>query len=207
MTTSTTVNTSRNAVFSAARAQGKSTATVVDAIKACRLDWSNADAVASIADAYKAGRLCASLDLKSEVAASAIFALKPYKDGAGDGHRTLVQQMACRAAISAWSTTRMLAGAPSAQTGAKRAPRAPGASQTAKSGEGATSLADKSDISPAMLAVPRASSPADVHAFLLRMADVMSKYQNRNAKLITEGAGAIMQDFVIAVRKPVAQAA
>ena len=187
-------NVWRNAVFSAARAQGKSTTVVVDAIKACKLNWSDDAAVASIADAYKTGRLCASLDLKSESAASAIFALKPYKDGAGDGHRTLVQHMACRAAISAWSSTRMLAGAPSAQTGAKRAPRAPATPKDTP--------ADKSDISPAMLAVPRAQTHEDVHAFMLRMCDVFTKYQNRNAKFMTEGAGAIMQDFVNAVRKP-----
>lgn len=192
----TSTNVSRNAVFSAARTQGKSTTIVVDAIKACKLDWSKADQVASIADAYKTGRLCAALNLKSEVVASAIFALKPYKDGAGDGHRTLVQHMACRAAISAWSSTRMLAGAPSAQTGKKRAPRVPATPKE--------STADKSDISPAMLAVPRATNANDVHAFMLRMADVFSKYRNRNAKLITEGAGAIMQDYVNAVRKPAA---
>lgn len=196
----TSTNATRNAVFSAARAQGKSTQTVVDAIKACKLDWENKDAVASIADAYKTGRLCAALNLTSEKSAQAVFALKPYKDGAGDGHRTLVQHMACRAAISAWSSTRMLAGAPSAQTGAKRAPRVPATPKDSK-------ISD-ADISPAMLAVPKASSPADVHAFMLRMCDVFSKYQNRNAKIITEGAGAIMQDFVNAVRKvPVDKAA
>jgi hypothetical protein len=190
-------DTSRNAVFSAARAQGKSTTVVVDAIKACKLNWSDESAVASIADAYKTGRLCASLDLKSEAAATTIFALKPYKDGAGDGHRTLAQHMACRAAISAWSTTRLLAGAPSAQTGGTREPRA---SQAGAKDKAATTLADKGDISPAMLAVPNAKGHDDVRAFMLRMCDVFTKYQNRNAKFMTEGAGAIMQDFVNAVR-------
>lgn len=186
---SNTLNPARNAVFSSARAQGKSTVVVVDAIKACKLDWRNADAVASIADAYKCGRLCASLDLKSETAAQSIFDLKPYKDGAGDGARTLVQHMACRAAISAWSTTRLLAGAPSAQTGKTRAPRTPAApSET------------KSNITPAMLAVPRATKPQDVHAFMLRMADVFTKYQNRNAKLVVGDAGTLMRAYVDGVR-------
>ena len=55
------------AVFNAARVQGKSTQAVIDAIIALHIDASNKDGVNAIANAYKAGRLCASLGLKSEM--------------------------------------------------------------------------------------------------------------------------------------------
>ncbi len=194
MTKSDTTNALRNAVFVAARSHFKAQLVVVDAIKACKLDWTDETAVESIASAYKAGRLCGALALKNEAAAQAIFALKPHKDGEGsDGRRTFAEHLACRAAISAWSSIRMLSGAPSAQTGKTRAPR-----QTVAAPE-----SDKntdSDIAPAMLAVPRADKPADVHAFALRMADVFTKYLNRNAKLVTGDLGTLMRSYVDGVR-------
>ena len=121
MTTIDTTNTLRNDVFSASRNQGKSTQAVIDAIKACHLDWSKPDQVDPIATAYKAGRISAALDCE-ESAALTFLSLKPFKDGqTADNRRTFGQHMACRAAISAWSTMRLLAGAPSAQTGEDRA--------------------------------------------------------------------------------------
>lgn len=189
MTTSVTLN----AVFSAAKAQGKSTQTVVDAIKACSLGtWADAKAVSAVADAYKAGRVVAALGLKSEVAALAILALKPHKDGATDGHRTLGQHMACRAAISAWSTMRLLAGAPSAQDGTKRKARASKANEP----KGEATLPE--NLVPA---VTRAKTAADVNAYALRMAQNVAKYINLNSKLVAGDVGAILRAFPLDVAK------
>ena len=80
MTTIDTTNTLRNDVFSASRNQGKSTQAVIDAIKACHLDWSKPDQVDPIATAYKAGRISATLDCE-ESAALTFLSLKPFKDG------------------------------------------------------------------------------------------------------------------------------
>ena len=110
MTTIDTTNTLRNDVFSASRNQGKSTQAVIDAIKACHLDWSKPDQVDPIATAYKAGRISAALDCE-ESAALTFLSLKPFKDGqTADNRRTFGQHMACRAAISAWSPARQLPG-------------------------------------------------------------------------------------------------
>lgn len=191
MTTSVTLN----AVFAAAKTQGKATTIVVDAIKACGLgDWKDAKAVGAVADSYKAGRVVASLGLKSEAAALAIMALKPHKDGASDGHRTLGQHMAVRAAISAWSTIRLLAGAPSAQTGDKRAARATKANEPKE----ATPLA-----AALVPAITRAKSAADVNAYALRIAQNVAKYINLNAALVTGDVGDILRAFPVGVSKAV----
>ena len=195
MTKSDTTNALRNAVFVAARSHYKAQMVVVNAIKACKLNWKDEATVESIARAYKAGRLCGALELKNEAAAQAIFALKPHKDGEGsDGRRTFAEHLACRAAISAWSSIRMLSGAPSAQTGQTRAPR-----PTVAAPEPDKNV--DSDIAPAMLAVPRADKPADVHAFMLRMADVFTKYLNRNDKQVTGDAGTLMRAYISGVRE------
>lgn len=194
MTTSVTLN----AVFVAAKAQGKSTTVVIDAIKACKLDWSNAKAVGEVADSYKAGRVVASLNLKSESQAMAIMALKPHKDGAGDGHRTLSQHMACRAAISAWSTIRLLAGAPSSQDGTKRKARAARATKVAEKDKA------KSELPDALLpALTRATSVQDVHAYALRMAQNVKRYLALNAAFVQGDVGDVLRHFPTDVAKAV----
>lgn len=180
-----TTNTLRNDVFVAARNESKSTQAVIDAIKACHLDWSKLDQVEPIAAAYKAGRISATLDCGEDVALG-ILALKPFKDGlTADNRRTFGQHMACRAAISAWSHIRGLAGAPSAQTGNTRPPR-----QT----EGETVKLPAN-----MVTIARANSPADVQAFALRIADVVKRYLNMNAKLVEGQTGGVLRDFVMDV--------
>lgn len=184
MTTSITLN----AVFAAAKTQGKATTIVVDAIKACGLgDWKDAKAVDAVAASYKAGRVVASLNLKSEAQALAIMALKPHKDGAGDGHRTLGQHMAVRAAISAWSTIRLLAGAPSAQDGTTRAARATKVAEKDKA---------KAQLPDALLpALTQATSIQDVHAYALRMAKNVKKYLDLNAAFIQGDVGDVLRHF------------
>ncbi len=185
MTTIDTTNTLRNDVFVAARNQGKSTQTVIDAIKACHLDWTNAAQVDPIAGAYKAGRISASLEC-DEAAALGILALKPFKDNApADNCRTFSQHMACRAAISAWSTIRLLAGAPSAQTGKDRAAR-----QT----EGEPEV-DKSPTNTVTIA--RAKTAQDVQAFALRIADVVKRYLDMNAGIAGGMTAGTLRDFVV----------
>lgn len=189
-------NTTLNAVFVASKAQGKSTATVVNAVKtAIANDWNNAKLVQDVANAYKTGRVVASLALKSENAALAILALKPHKDGASDGHRTFGQHMACRAAISAWSTIKLLAGAPNGRTGAKRAPRQQNAADKASDG---SKLPDN-----LLPAITRATSHADVLAYALRMASNISKYVNLNAAMVSGDVGDVLRAFPASVKKAV----
>jgi hypothetical protein len=188
---SNSTDTNRNAVFVAARAQGRSLQTVVDAIKACKLDWANKDQVASIADAYKAGRVAASLDCKTEKAALAILSLKPYKDGAGDGHRTLTQHNACRVAIATWSQIRLLAGAPSAQDGTKRKARPSKVAEKDKS-------KDKAQLPEALLpALTRWESAADMNTFALRIARLIKKNVNMNAALVKGDVGDLLRRFPV----------
>ena len=186
-----TTNATRNAVFVAARAQGKSTTLVIDAVKACKLTWLDKVAVASIADAYKAGRVSASLGV-TEKQALTILALKPHKDGATpDGMRTFSEHMACRAAISAWSTIRLLAGAPSAQNGNGRTPRATKANE-----EEGKALPDT--LLPALV---RAKSESDVHAYALRVAGNVKRYLNMNDKYAKGDIGEALRSFVANVAK------
>lgn len=179
-----------NTVFASAKNEGKHSQASVDAIKACKLDWTNAKDVEAVATSYKAGRIVNTLNLKSEVAALAILALKPHNDGAGDGHRTFVQHQAVRAAISTWSSKRMLAGAPNARTNAKRAPRA-----STANAEPASPLADT-----LLPAIVKAKSAADVHAYALRVASNVTKYINANAKFVTGDCGDVLRRFPQAIK-------
>lgn len=184
-------NVTLNDVFKTARDQSKSTVKVIGAIKACKLDWTNADAVAIVGDTYKAGRISGALEV-SEKTARGILAAKPHKDGdSSDDRRTFAEHMAARAAISAWSTIRLLAGAPSAQTGGKRAPRM---AKDAAGDESATGEAGA-----VIPAVTRAKTEADVHAYALRMAGNMTKYVNLNAKLVTGSTGDAIRGFIAAI--------
>ena len=185
MTTIDTTNTLRNDVFSASRNQGKSTQAVIDAIKACHLDWSKPDQVDPIATAYKAGRISAALDCE-ESAALTFLSLKPFKDGqTADNRRTFGQHMACRAAISAWSTMRLLAGAPSARTGDERAPRQ------------STAEPEVAKLPANMVTIARAQSANDVQAFALRIAEVVDRYLKINAGMDTGLTGGTLRDFVM----------
>ena len=184
------------AVFNAARIQGKSTQAVVDAIIALHIDVANKDGVNAIANAYKAGRLCASLGLKSQKEADAVFARAPYANNRGvpfpaDGkaRRTLDLDKACRAAISAWSTMRLLAGLESARNGAQRAARTPSAGKPAQ-------------LPANMVSIVKAKTPADAHAFALKIAGVVKRYLAMNDKLATGDVGQALRDFVAAVNKP-----
>jgi hypothetical protein len=168
----------RNAVIAASRNESKSAHAVITAIVKAIPDWHDTKNVTSIMNAYKHDKVCTYLNLKLERDAAAVYA-KSIKQ------RTPEEATACKNANALWSSKRQLCGAPSAQTGATRAPRAPAAPKP-----------DKSDISPAMLAVPKAKSAKDVDAFLLRMVSVFTKYQTANAKLIVEGRGELMSDFV-----------
>jgi hypothetical protein len=180
-------------VFNAARVQGKSTQAVVDAIIALHIDPTNKDGVNAIANAYKAGRLCASLGLKSEKEANQVFARAPYANNRGvpfpaDGkaRRDASQDKACRNAISAWSNMRLLAGLDSARNGAQRAVR--------------VSTAGKPAQLPAnMVTIAKAKSPADVHAFALKVAGVVKKYLDMNDKLAIGETGTALRTFVAAV--------
>ena len=183
--------TNRDAVFTAAINEGKSVTEVVSAIVAAiKGKWDDVDLVDSIAGAYKAARLVVSLKLETESSALAILALKPHKDGDDDGRRTLGQQLATRAAISAWSNVRNRAGAPSAQTGAKRKPRA----TTSESSDEESELPDN-----LLPAITRATSEQDVHAYALRVAQNMTRYMNHNAKLVHGDIGEAMRGFIASV--------
>ena len=191
MTTIDTTNTLRNDVFSASRNQGKSTQAVIDAIKACQLDWSKPDQVDPIATAYKAGRISASLDCE-ESAALTFLSLKPFKDGqTADNRRTFGQHMACRAAISAWSTMRLLAGAPSARTGDERSAR-----QT----EGEPEV---TKLPANMVTIAKAKTVQDVQAFALRIADVVKHYLKINAGMDIGLTGGTLRDFVMDIPESV----
>ena len=183
-------------VFNAARVQGKSTQAVVDAIIALHIDASNKDGVNAIANAYKAGRLCASLGLKSQKEADAVFARAPYANNRGvpfpaDGkaRRTADQDKACRNAISAWSTMRLLAGLESARNGAQRAGRTPSAGKPAQ-------------LPANMVLIAKAKNTDDVHTFALKVAGVVKRYLDMNDKLATGDVGQALRDFVAAVNKP-----
>ena len=181
---SDTTNPLRNAVFIAARNESKSTQAVIDAIKACQLDWSKPDEVAPIAVAYKTGRISAALECAEDVA-TGILALKPFKDGlTADNRRTFGQHMACRAAISAWSHIRGLAGAPSAQTGEGRKARQTEGDETVK-------------LPANMVTIAKANSAADVHAFALRIAGVVDRYLKMNAGMDIGLTGGTLRDFVM----------
>jgi hypothetical protein len=187
-----TTNTLRNDVFIAARNESKSTQAVVDAIKACQLDWSKPDQVDPIAGAYKAGRISAALECSEETALG-ILSLKPFKDGlTADNRRTFGQHMACRAAISAWSNIRGLAGAPDAKTGDKRKPR-----QTEAKPE---SVVTPDDLAPAVI---RAKLRADVEAYALRIAGNVKRYLDMNAAVIKGYTGGTLRDFVVDVAEAV----
>ena len=185
-------------VFNAARVQGKSTQAVIDAIVALHIDVANKDGVNAIANAYKAGRLCASLGLKSAKEADAVFALKPYAnsknvpftDTAGRSNAT--QYKAIRAAISAWSTMRGLAGLMNANTGK---PRGTKPEKTDRKGDLAKMPAN-------MVSIVKAKTPADVHTFALKVAGVVKRYLDMNDKLATGDVGQTLRDFVAAVNKP-----
>jgi hypothetical protein len=191
MTTIDTTNPLRNAVFVAARNESKSTQAVIDAIKACQLDWSKPDQVDPIAAAYKTGRISAALDCAEDVA-QGILSLKPFKDGlSADNRRTFGQHMACRAAISAWSHIRGLAGAPSAQTGKDRGARAP---------EGEPEVAK---LPANMVTLTRAQSANDVQAFALRIADVVKRYLDMNAGIAGGMTAGTLRDFVVDIPEAV----
>jgi hypothetical protein len=179
-------------VFNAARVQGKSTQAVVDAIIALHIDASNKDGVNAIANAYKSGRLCASLGLKSEKEANQVFARAPYANNHGVPFRA--DGKARRAAISAWSTMRLLAGLESARNGAQRAARTPKTKSDAK-------------LPANMVTIAKAKSPADIHTFALKVAGVVKRYLDMNDKLATGDVGQALRDFVAAVNKPIIKAA
>lgn len=182
-------------VFNAARNEGKQQTVSVDAIKAAIVSWSDAVNVTNVANAYKAGRLCATLGLKDQAAAVKVFALKPHKDGGNDTVRTLAQHQACRAAISAWSNIRMRAGAPNARDAGK--------TRTARA---TTTTTEPPKVAPVGFepAITKATSVQDVHAYALRMAQNVLKYVNAAGPVFVVGAtGDTLRAFISDVRKAV----
>jgi len=184
-------DTLRNDVFVAARAQSNADKSVYAAIRKAIPDWSDADRVKEIGLTYQAARMCASLNLKSELQALALISLKPHKDGTADGHRSFNQQLAWNAARSAWSTASKLAGAPNKRDGKTRAPR----TTVAKPAEAVTL---PNNLLPA---ITKAKSVADMHAYALRIAGNVAKYVNANSKYVTGDMGALLRGFAESVAK------
>jgi hypothetical protein len=177
-----------SAVFVASRNEGKSRAIVVAAVKACNPDWTKDGA---LRDTYKAGQVVTELNLKSEIAALAIMALKPHKDGASDGCRTFGQQLAVKHATAKWSDIRKLCGAPSAQTGGQRKPKA---TKVNEPKDGKVVVSD-------LPAIVKAKSVADVHAYALRMAANVTKFINASPKFVVGDIGDVLRSFVTDVAK------
>lgn len=185
-----------SALYKAALSEGKSLAAVVAAIQACNPVWGNVEQMALIADAYKAGRISASLGV-NEKEARRIIGMKPFDEhvlNPGDDRRTLPQHKAARAAIAAWSRVREAAGAPSAQTGKKRGAR--GATAAPKGADASGNSLGAEAVIPA---ITRAKSTADVNAYALRMAQNVKRYLDMNAKFAVGEFGGALRTFVASV--------
>lgn len=139
-----------------------------------KTQWSNVEHVAAIKLTYQLATYANATGEKvTRADAEKVFKLKPYVDGkSGDDRRTLDQHRNIRCAISAWSHMAARAGMPNARTGAKRKAKTPVAATTP-------------DVAPTTIKavlVPRAKSQDDVRTFALEVAQLMRKFENKNAK-------------------------
>lgn len=164
-------------VYDAAKAQGSTSSSMVAFLKSGKVVWTNKASVEPVRNAFMQGGMAGRLGVDRKSAVS-ILALKGWtKDGANDDkRRTLTQQAAYRATITAWSYCARAAGMPNAVTGGKRKPRAPVAPVI---------VADAKSTAPVVLeriVVPQATTFRDVQTFARGMAALMFKFEQKNAK-------------------------
>jgi hypothetical protein len=182
-------------VYESAKASGEATTAMIATLRSGKIMWGQKALLGPIAEAFRQGRMAGSLGVTRDEA-KRILALKGWKKDATDNdkRRTFSQQQAYRAAISAWSYCAREAGMPHQATGAKRKPR-PAQVPVIVDGKGSTA--------PVVLErviVPQAANIDDVKSFARNMAALMSRFENKNAKVIGE-YHALFADFRKAVKE------
>lgn len=179
-------------VFEGARKSGTATQDLVKIIQARKITWSSKAVVNELRGEFYLGRIAGSLGL-DRVKADHVAGKIKHKPGANtDDRRTLEEERAYRAAKSAWSHVAMLAGQPNKVTGNKRAAR-----QTTGTKQEVTlaPIAEVASVMSPTLTMPRAEKVADVHAFALRMRDLVTGYINQNAKMVSGPVGDLLRHF------------
>jgi hypothetical protein len=195
-------------VFNVAYETGDATTRCVTLLR--KVNWNDVDRVSAIAREFKLGRICCYLALGSDAAAAeraaSILKKRPFEAGAkdNDDRRTHKEHAACRTAIAGWSHIRKLCDAPSAQTGAKRGTTksAPKAAPKAEAEKPVAPVTPVAITSPRdlVLATPRATKVADVHAFMLQACTMLRAYEDRNAKVMPGDLRTLVADFVAKVK-------
>ena len=179
-------------VYDAAKAYGDSTSSMIALLKSGKVIWGNAESVEPIAQAFREGGMSGRLGVKRDVA-KGILALKRYLPDSKDPdqRRTLPQQMAYRATISAWSYCATQAGKPGTAPKKRSAQTQP-----------PVIVADNKSTAPTVLErviVPHATTFDDVRQFSRSMAALMRKFENKNAKTSFGEYRGVIDAFVNAV--------
>jgi len=200
------INTLNTTVFNAARDSGANIRTLVDTLRKANIKWDNKDKVDEIGLAFKLGRIAGYLRLKDADEAERILNLRPWdaKTPDVDAKRTPEQHKAVRAAISAWSTTCLMAGMPNKRTGAARANKSDNSDKSASNAQAAPRNA------PAVVAPIRPiRTYEDAYTFALQIRDAFVRFESlaATAKVQLGDLGTIFREYCDKVHtlKPAAQ--
>lgn len=170
-------------LYASARAHGEASAACVELLSGGRIDWTDPGLVLQVKTEFQLGRLAGYLRLSTRTQAEAVFKL-------ARADRSEVQQLAYRAAISAWSELSRLAGAPNVRTGEKRAPR------MARNPGFAKILVEPQTKANIIHLVPQVKEIQEVDAFALRLIDIIRAFETRNAKVKFTAYRAVFDKFI-----------
>ena len=192
-------------IFEAAQTGARATTALIALLK--KVSWTDAAFVEQARKAFVEGHIAGYLNVKREDSVKVIVKRKWRKDGTpNDTTRTLIEQRAVSAALAAFCYAATMAGMPKANGGTRapktRATSVPGARQpnTAAQVEGALANGTPESLQGDVIAIPKAMTTLDVGAFCLKIADVITKFENRNPGVKYEEFRVVMDDFVSAVR-------
>lgn len=203
-----TTNTFLLDVYESARAQGWESQQCAVLLREGKLNWKDDAAIKPVAFEFRLGHIAGYLGLDSREKALAV-AKVPAKA------RTGSQQLAYRAAVSAWSHVKLMAGVPNARTGETRTPRAVAARGTTTNGSvvrGAaapiSSLTSPQALLPIVSKVfPRVVAREDVATFALWVVDTIEAFEKRNANVKMGDYRSIFNDFIGSVKAAQKEAA
>lgn len=172
-------------IYETARAFGAASLESVKAVQDAHLDWKDAKAVKLVSAEFKLGRIAGSLNLGVRDDALAVLRTAAKK-------RNKDQQLAYRAAVSAWSECSRKAGMPNKHTGAPRKARAP-----------AVKVNELPRVT--VFSVPVVKTRAEVGDFARKMSDILRAFERRNSKVRLNGFKDIFRHFITEVNHAIAE--
>lgn len=188
-------------VFDVAKRVGALSGDIIEVLASVR--WTDAKLVDAIGVEFKlgyvAGKLACDRDRAAKIAAKRDF--KP-EGKADDSRRTHDEHRAWRAAVSAWSYAKGIAGFDSARNGSKRKPKKRAETATATPATPATPATANApiDLQNVAFQMPRMESRAECIALALNVSKLLLTAQNRSAKAPWGDLTVVFAEFIGKVR-------